>query len=375
MLRVRVCLIGIRTLRWRRCFGELWEKSVDRDPCKKASPHLSRCPNMNTQPCLVPSLQAMREREALQAEAQRVEMSRSLAARCRAHEGAMRQGVQELRDALVQMEACFTLIVPDVREGIEVVGEGGTGEATRPAQRSQTEWDESVQGVGEALEASCQASKPGVEDERASVHDEESSVEWESEDGVLAESVERAVPLQPSWVENGRDVCEDEEEGDDVEDSLYALGTLPFYEIEVELPWLVSGAQTETLETADLKPVFEQLRELYGVLRRRLLPQIEQWWRLLSAFCAEHPDHVAEEASVGLRELSQEMSTLRSQGWRSVAKCKEIGGSYRKRKNSKTTADCSGSTQRALTASTLELEAFLEDYHTTKRLKSRKSKK
>lgn len=152
------------------------------------------------------------------------------------------------------------------------------------------------------------------------------------------------------------------------EEGLYGLGTLPFYEIEVDLPWLAGGREGDhQLETDDLRPVFDQVQELYGVLSGRLLPQAEQWWRLLAACCVHYPDTLAGEALESCRALMKEMGTLKSQAWLIVEKCKKIGGTQnkgrdkkKKRKKGKERGDGGGGAC-VLPAATLELESFLEE--------------
>lgn len=262
----------------------------------------------------------------------------------------MRQGVQELRDVLGQMEACFDLIVPDMRKGLEALGEASSSSS------SSVEF-----GKGPS---SMQAMDK--EDEHEDDEDDDGSVEWESGDEGGGEGEGEGEDSAAAFMSDDES-DEDDEQGE--EESLYGLGTLPFYEIEVDLPWLASGGEGATeLETADLKPVFDQLRELYGVLSGRLLPQAEQWWRLLAACCVHHPDTLTGEALESCRALMQEMGSLKSQAWQIVDKCKDIGGAQKRgRSKGKKRKHGGGGggvnpSPPALPAATVELESFLGEH-------------
>jgi len=260
----------------------------------------------------------------------------------------MRQGVQELRDVLGQMEACFDLIVPDMRKGLEALGEAPSAVSSLSA---------AVLGGGGG---------GSDKEEEEEEDDDDGSVEWESGDDAEGEGEEAAA----AGFREGEEYMSEEDDSDDEEpggeEGLYGLGTLPFYEIEVDLPWLAKGGGEgeQQLETADLKPVFDQLRELYGVLSGRLLPQAEQWWRLLAACCVHYPDTLAGEALESCRVLMQQMGTLKSQAWLIVEKCKEIGGAAQEKVKSKKKRrkhGVGGGGGGVLPAATLELESFLEE--------------
>ena len=308
----------------------------------------------------------MQEQEARRLKAEAAETARSLAARYRAHGEAMRQGVQELRDALGQMEACFDLIVPDMRKGLEALGEA-------PSAASSLLGD----GRSSSAQAMCEGMLQGhgdgnKEEDDDDDDDDDGSVEWESGDDVEGEREgEGEASAAAAGLRGEGDYMSDDDSSDDDEreedEGLYGLGTVPFYEIEVDLPWLAKGGGEgdQQLETEDLKPVFDQLRELYGVLCGRLLPQAEQWWRLLAACCVHHPDTLTGEALEGCRALMQEMGTLKSQAWLIVEKCKDIGGARKQeqgiKKKRKKGNHGGGGGGGVLPAATLELQGFLEE--------------
>lgn len=292
-----------------------------------------------------PNRQAQQEEEAHRKQTQAAERARSLAARYRVHRDAMVQGALELRDILNQMEGCFDVIVPDMRKGLEALGE---------AVDNADEKGGEARGKEGAIITPVAPAQEDIEHDGDDDAADDDSVEWESGDEGGEEDDEEAARLYSSSDEDGR--LEEEEVG------LHGLGKSQFYEIEVELPWLQAAQQ---LETPDLKPVFDQLRELYGVLQGRLLPQAEQWWRLLAA-CVQRPgtlgaEQVGEDAAC--RSLLEEMGTLRKQAAKSVAKCDNIGGSrqqHQQRRRKKRRKRTNGMQHRALSASTVELQSFLD---------------
>ena len=282
-----------------------------------------------------PNRQAQHEEAAHRQEAQAVARARSLATRYRAHREAMVQGAQELRDTLSQMEGCFDLIVPDMRKGLEALGEAGAGGG----------------GDAQAADVTTRSASQGSKHADNDDDNDDDSVEWESGDEEGQEEEEEG----PRYYSSS-----DEEGGLEEEVGLHGLGKSQFYEIEVELPWLQVAQQ---LETPDLKPVFDQLRELYGVLQGRLLPQAEQWWRLLAACVQQHPGTLAEQAGeeAACRGLLEEMGTLRKQAAKSVAKCEDIGGGGRRRERRKKRKRAKGMQEhQAVPASTIELQSFLD---------------
>lgn len=313
-----------------------------------------------------PNRQAVQEQRARRLKAEAAERARSLAARYGAHHEVMRQGVQELRDVLGQMEACFDLIVPDMRKGLEALGEAPSAASSfSPATLGRAKGGYEKQAVGENY-----AEKENLEEDGEKAQFDDESVEWESGDD--AEGDGEGLAAAGSRIEgdfisdnDSRDESDDERKE---EEGLYGLGTLPFYEIEVDLPWLAGGRERDHYrETADLGPVFDQVGELYGVLTGRLLPQAEQWWRLLAACCVHYPETLVGEALESCRVLMKEMGTLKSQAWLVVEKCKEIGGAEKKGRDKKTKRKRGkergggGGGACVLPAATLELESFLKE--------------
>lgn len=294
-----------------------------------------------------PCRQAQRKEEAKREEVEAAERIRSLGARYQAHQGAMEQGLQELQEVLTQMETCFGLIVPDMRKGLEALGEASSATvATTTTQAQDDEDNDSVEWESEEEEEEGQG-QGGNNRDKYDLDDEDDD-----------------------------DDDEEEEQADEEELNLHGLGSAQFYEIEVELPWL----EQKGLETADLKPVFDQLRELYGVLQGRLLPQAEEWCRLLIA-CAQQPEALLatsaaaasasapgrqpveeeiQQAQEACRRLLQAMSTLKTQALQSLQKCKDLGGAKKKKRDKKKQRR-QGHKPPALPVSTLELQAFLTD--------------
>jgi hypothetical protein len=331
-----------------------------------------------------PDLHAKREDARQRAEAQRAERARSLRARYLAHRAAMRQGAEELRGVLDQMQACFDIVVPDMRLGLEALGEAPVGPAAAGTPAATTT-------------AAATGGEGGDGDEN--------EVEWESGD----EGGGQAAKV--SW----EDLYQDDDfslgdaaagGGGNYDDDLFGLGNAPFYELEVELPWLAGngggaggggggccgggggGGGDNELETEDVKPVFDELRELYRVLKGRLLPQAELWWRLLA--CAQgllqqeqgkkqeqeqeqreqgpgqavrRPHHHHESAAALLpecRSLLQEMAALRTRALRVVEQCKELRSVVTESRAKQKKKRVAGAAV-APPAATLDLAHFLEE--------------
>ena len=270
-------------------------------------------------------------------------MQRALEVRYRREKDLVPPLVENVEALLTNMQACFDILVPDFRRGLEALDEGP--EVIMPSTAIKS----GSSGSQQAKAGSGATTSVGANADLESSSEEE-DFEWEEADLTGGGGVtQSSQPLLPTTRLGDGSGNSSDEDSDDYDDDYNAIPTWGFgsaqYQIHITLP-----ATTEGLETEDTRPLYDTLREGYGLLSRKYRPTIEQYLKLLGRVQLSSPS----DRSI-CQDLQRSLTGLLARVQSAMEKCDELKVNNqmgRARKRSK---------QQGLRPDLVDLEAVLHE--------------